>query len=147
VPDPIRIIRPDQLVEADPTYGMFRQRAFAASGLWAGQVTTAADPGDVAVDGVEAAQLLVGVDVRRPPGRVAVHRTRDARCGGAEEQGRGQGGDPEKYAHGAHPDLSVTRSARPRRGRASGRSGQRQQPAVLTGSADLSRGAGVPDRR
>ena len=42
MPDPIRIIRPDQLVEADPTYGMFRQRAFAASGLWAGQVTTAA---------------------------------------------------------------------------------------------------------
>ena len=40
--DPIRIIRPDELVEADPTSGMFRQRAFAAPGLWAGQVTTAA---------------------------------------------------------------------------------------------------------
>ena len=43
--DPIRIIRPDELVEADPTSGMFRQRAFAAPGLWAGQVTTA--PGAV----------------------------------------------------------------------------------------------------
>ena len=42
MPDPIRIIRPDELVEADPTAGMFRQRAFAAPGLWAGQVTTAA---------------------------------------------------------------------------------------------------------
>ena len=42
MPDPIRIIHPDELVEADPTAGMFRQRAFAALGLWAGQVTTAA---------------------------------------------------------------------------------------------------------
>lgn len=39
---PIRIIHPDGLVEADPTPGMFRERAFQAPGLWAGQVTTAA---------------------------------------------------------------------------------------------------------
>jgi uncharacterized RmlC-like cupin family protein len=38
----IRIIGPDELVEADPTFGMRRERAFEVPGLWAGQVTTAA---------------------------------------------------------------------------------------------------------
>ena len=37
---PIRIVGPDELVEADPTYGMRRERAFEVPGLWAGQVTT-----------------------------------------------------------------------------------------------------------
>jgi uncharacterized RmlC-like cupin family protein len=39
---PIRIVGPDELVEADPTYGMRRERAFEVPGLWAGQVTTQA---------------------------------------------------------------------------------------------------------
>ena len=38
----IRIIRPDELVEADPTYGMKRERAFEVPGLWAGRLTTEA---------------------------------------------------------------------------------------------------------
>jgi uncharacterized RmlC-like cupin family protein len=38
--EPIRIVGPDELVAADPTYGMQRQRAFEVPGLWAGQVTT-----------------------------------------------------------------------------------------------------------
>ena len=40
--EPVRIISPEELVEADPTPGMFRERAFEVPGLWAGQVTTAA---------------------------------------------------------------------------------------------------------
>jgi uncharacterized RmlC-like cupin family protein len=44
-PDPIRVIGPDELVEADPTAGMRRERAFEAPGLWAGRMTTA--PGAV----------------------------------------------------------------------------------------------------
>src|SRR6478735_6163618 len=39
---PILIVRPEELVEADPTYGMRRERAFEVPGLWAGRVTTAA---------------------------------------------------------------------------------------------------------
>ena len=42
MPGSIRIVHPDELVEADPTYGMRRERAFEVPGLWAGQVTTAA---------------------------------------------------------------------------------------------------------
>jgi uncharacterized RmlC-like cupin family protein len=38
----LRIFGPDELVEADPTAGAFRERAFEAPGLWAGQVTTQA---------------------------------------------------------------------------------------------------------
>jgi uncharacterized RmlC-like cupin family protein len=38
---PVRIIRAGELVAADPTPGMDRQRAFELPGLWSGQVTTA----------------------------------------------------------------------------------------------------------
>jgi uncharacterized RmlC-like cupin family protein len=41
--EPVRIVPPDDLVDADPTPGMQRQRAFEAPGLWAGLVHT--DPG------------------------------------------------------------------------------------------------------
>ncbi len=41
MPEPIRIVRHDELVEADPTYGMKRERAFEVPGLWTGRVTTA----------------------------------------------------------------------------------------------------------
>ena len=41
--DEIRVIRSDELEDADPTPGMHRQRAFEAGRLWAGQVTT--EPG------------------------------------------------------------------------------------------------------
>ena len=41
MPEPIRIVRHDELVEADPTYGMTRERAFEVPGLWTGRVTTA----------------------------------------------------------------------------------------------------------
>ena len=39
--EPVRIIRRADLVDADPTPGMFRERAFELPILWAGQVTTA----------------------------------------------------------------------------------------------------------
>ena len=42
---PVRVFRPDELVAADPTPGMLRQRAFELPLLWAGQVETA--PGAV----------------------------------------------------------------------------------------------------
>lgn len=41
--DELRVIRPDDLAEADPTPGMRRQRAFERGGLWAGVVHT--EPG------------------------------------------------------------------------------------------------------
>lgn len=41
--EPIRVISDADLVDADPTPGMHRRRAFDASGLWAGVVHT--DPG------------------------------------------------------------------------------------------------------
>lgn len=40
--EPVRVIPASELVEADPTPGMVRRRAFAVSGLWAGQVVTEA---------------------------------------------------------------------------------------------------------
>ncbi len=43
--DPVRVIRQGDLVQADPTPGMMRERAFEVSTLWAGQVETA--PGAV----------------------------------------------------------------------------------------------------
>jgi len=43
--EPIRVIRSGELVAADPTTGMLRQRAFELPTLWAGQVETA--PGAV----------------------------------------------------------------------------------------------------
>ncbi len=43
--NPIRVYRPDELVEADPTPGVLRQRAFEVPGLWGGRVVTA--PGAV----------------------------------------------------------------------------------------------------
>jgi uncharacterized RmlC-like cupin family protein len=43
--EPIRIVRSGALVAADPTPGLFRERAFEVPGLWAGQVTT--EPGVV----------------------------------------------------------------------------------------------------
>ena len=42
---PVRVYRFEDLEDADPTAGMFRQRAFELPMLWAGQVTTA--PGAV----------------------------------------------------------------------------------------------------
>jgi len=44
-PLPITVYRFEDLEDADPTSGMFRQRAFELPILWAGQVTTA--PGAV----------------------------------------------------------------------------------------------------
>ena len=41
----MRVIREADLLEADPTSGMLRRRAFEAAGLWAGQVVT--EPGAV----------------------------------------------------------------------------------------------------
>jgi uncharacterized RmlC-like cupin family protein len=41
--EPIRVVPPEGLTEADPTVGMRRQRAFEAPGLWAGLVHT--EPG------------------------------------------------------------------------------------------------------
>ena len=38
--EPIRVVRGDGLVPADPTPGMERRLAFQAPGLWAGQVET-----------------------------------------------------------------------------------------------------------
>ena len=43
--EPIRVIRPDQVVPVDPTPGMVRKRAFELPLLWAGKVETA--PGAV----------------------------------------------------------------------------------------------------
>ena len=40
---PVRVVRDADLVEADPTSGMLRRRAFEVPGLWAGQVVT--EPG------------------------------------------------------------------------------------------------------
>ena len=37
---PLRVISPDQLVEADPTPGMHREKAIDVPGLWAGVVHT-----------------------------------------------------------------------------------------------------------
>lgn len=44
-PVPVRVYRLEDLEEADPTSGMFRERAFELPMLWAGKVTTA--PGAV----------------------------------------------------------------------------------------------------
>lgn len=44
-PVPVRVYRFEDLEEADPTSGMFRERAFELPILWAGKVTTA--PGAV----------------------------------------------------------------------------------------------------
>lgn len=43
--DPVRVIRADARVEADPSPGMSRELAFEAPGLWAGVVHT--EPGAV----------------------------------------------------------------------------------------------------
>lgn len=45
VAERVRVVRSEELVEADPTPGMLRRQAFEAPGLWAGQVVTA--PGAV----------------------------------------------------------------------------------------------------
>ncbi|MET0839898.1 MAG: cupin domain-containing protein [Marmoricola sp.] len=42
---PIRIVGPDELVEADPTFGMRRERAIEVPGLWSGRMST--EPGAV----------------------------------------------------------------------------------------------------
>jgi uncharacterized RmlC-like cupin family protein len=41
LPGPVRVLTPADLVAADPTPGMDRQRAFELPLLWAGQVETA----------------------------------------------------------------------------------------------------------
>jgi uncharacterized RmlC-like cupin family protein len=41
--EPVRLVTSDGLVDADPTPGMHRRRAFEVDGLWAGVVHT--DPG------------------------------------------------------------------------------------------------------
>jgi uncharacterized RmlC-like cupin family protein len=43
--EPVRVVRSDELVAADPTPGMLRQRAFELPMLWAGRVET--QPGAV----------------------------------------------------------------------------------------------------
>ncbi|WP_030527009.1 cupin domain-containing protein [Phycicoccus jejuensis] len=42
---PVRVVTDAELVDADPTSGMLRRRAFEVPGLWAGQVVT--EPGAV----------------------------------------------------------------------------------------------------
>ena len=44
-PERVNIVRAAELLEADPTSGMLRRRAFEVPGLWAGQVVT--EPGAV----------------------------------------------------------------------------------------------------
>src|SRR4026209_1961060 len=44
-PEPVRVVRDVKLLEADPTPGMLRRRAFEVPGLWAGQ--GGAEPGAV----------------------------------------------------------------------------------------------------
>ncbi len=44
-PKPVRVVPSAELLEADPTSGMLRRRAFEVPGLWAGQVVT--EPGAV----------------------------------------------------------------------------------------------------
>jgi uncharacterized RmlC-like cupin family protein len=39
--DTVRLIRPEQRVEGDPTPGMVREQAIAVDGMWAGLVRTA----------------------------------------------------------------------------------------------------------
>jgi uncharacterized RmlC-like cupin family protein len=39
--DRVRVVRPTDRTEADPTPGMIRERAFEAEGVWAGLVRTA----------------------------------------------------------------------------------------------------------
>jgi uncharacterized RmlC-like cupin family protein len=41
--EPVRVFGPDDLVEADPTSGMVRERAFEVPGLWSGRMLT--EPG------------------------------------------------------------------------------------------------------
>lgn len=43
--EPIRVVKGAELVDADPTPGIARKRAFEAAGLWVGTVET--DPGAV----------------------------------------------------------------------------------------------------
>lgn len=38
--EPVRVVRSDELVDADPSPGMRREQAFEAPGLWAGVVHT-----------------------------------------------------------------------------------------------------------
>lgn len=38
--DPVRHVRPEDRVEADPTLGVVRERAFEVDGLWAGLART-----------------------------------------------------------------------------------------------------------
>jgi uncharacterized RmlC-like cupin family protein len=45
LPRPLRVLRPDDLIAADPTPGMHRQLAFEQPLLWAGQAET--EPGMV----------------------------------------------------------------------------------------------------
>jgi uncharacterized RmlC-like cupin family protein len=39
--EPVRLVRPSDRVEADPTVGMIREQAIDVDGLWAGLVRTA----------------------------------------------------------------------------------------------------------
>jgi uncharacterized RmlC-like cupin family protein len=39
--DPVRVVRPAERVEADPTPGMLRERAIDVEGMWSGFVRTA----------------------------------------------------------------------------------------------------------
>jgi uncharacterized RmlC-like cupin family protein len=41
MPEPVRVIKPDQLTAADPTPGMHRERAFELPKVWTGRVETA----------------------------------------------------------------------------------------------------------
>jgi uncharacterized RmlC-like cupin family protein len=41
--EPVRLVRPEERIEADPTPGMTRERAIDVDGLWAGFVRT--EPG------------------------------------------------------------------------------------------------------
>ena len=45
MPEPVRVVSPEEVLEADPTPGMRRSLAFEAPLLWAGKVETA--PGAV----------------------------------------------------------------------------------------------------
>ena len=68
-PEPVRVIRDVELIQADPTSGMLRRRAFEAPGLWAGQVVTevyAARGANFLLDSESRLQASIAQAVKQP---------------------------------------------------------------------------------
>ncbi len=76
---PVRVVRAEGLVEADPTDGMTRHQAFAVPGLWAGQVVT--EPGAVSawhhhhtnVSSLYVVRGVLRLECEGVPGHVDAH--------------------------------------------------------------------------